>query len=83
MARYRLKFCLKGPLNPIQPTNQPSYLELSLVSNIYYTEAEVGSEAQLRKVFNDLKNSVIISWPVPMHSGSCISIVAVVLFAKC
>ena len=22
-ARYRLKFCLKGPLNPKQPTNQP------------------------------------------------------------
>ena len=24
-ARYRLKYCLKGPLNPKQPTNQPSY----------------------------------------------------------
>ena len=23
MARYRLKYCLKGPLNPKQPTNQP------------------------------------------------------------
>ena len=22
-ARYRLKYCLKGPLNPNQPTNQP------------------------------------------------------------
>ena len=21
-ARYRLKYCFKGPLNPIQPTNQ-------------------------------------------------------------
>ena len=21
--RYRLKYCLKGPLNPKQPTNQP------------------------------------------------------------
>ena len=28
-ARYRLKYCLKGPLNPKQPTNQPS-LSLSL-----------------------------------------------------
>ena len=26
-ARYRLKYCLKGPLNPKQPTIQPSYLE--------------------------------------------------------
>ena len=24
MARYRLKYCLKGPLKPKQPTNQPS-----------------------------------------------------------
>ena len=22
-ARYRLKYCLKGPLNPNQPSNQP------------------------------------------------------------
>ena len=22
-ARYRLKYCLKGPLDPKQPTNQP------------------------------------------------------------
>ena len=25
-ARYRLKYCLKGPLNP-KPTNQPTYTE--------------------------------------------------------
>ena len=24
-VRYRLKYCLKGPLNPKQPTNQPTY----------------------------------------------------------
>ena len=24
-ARYRLKYCLKGPLNPKQPTNHPRY----------------------------------------------------------
>ena len=24
-ARYRLKYCLKGPLNPKQPTNQLKY----------------------------------------------------------
>ena len=34
-ARYRLKYCLKGPLNPKQPTNQPTpnYLHL-----LYYRE---------------------------------------------
>ena len=26
-ARYRLNKCLKGPLNPKQPTNQPSHWE--------------------------------------------------------
>ena len=25
-ARYRLKYCLKGPLNPNQPTNQSVYI---------------------------------------------------------
>ena len=25
IARYRLKYCLKGPLNPKQPTNQPIF----------------------------------------------------------
>ena len=25
-ARYRLKYCLEGPLNPKQPTNQPTFL---------------------------------------------------------
>ena len=29
-ARYRLKYCLKGPLNPKQPTNQLSSFSLSL-----------------------------------------------------
>ena len=24
-ARYRLKYCLKGSLNPKQPTNQPTF----------------------------------------------------------
>ena len=30
-ARYRLKYCLKGPLNPKQPTNHPSYLPFSKI----------------------------------------------------
>ena len=32
-ARYRLKYCLKGPLSPNQPTNQPTNVSLmSLVT---------------------------------------------------
>ena len=36
-ARYRLKYCLKGPLSPNQPTNQPSYeiYETSLLASFY------------------------------------------------
>ena len=36
MARYRLKYCLKGPLNPKQPTNQKpraTFLQLLNVDN--------------------------------------------------
>ena len=32
-ARYRLKYCLKGPLNPNQPTNQPLIYVFSDVEN--------------------------------------------------
>ena len=32
-ARYRLKYCLKGPLNPKQPTNQP--FDLSLFKHFF------------------------------------------------
>ena len=28
-ARYRLKYCLKGPLNPNKPTNQPAYFPMT------------------------------------------------------
>ena len=31
-ARYRLKYCLKGPLNPKQPTNQILFISSSVIS---------------------------------------------------
>ena len=36
-ARYRLKYCLKGPLNPKEPTNQPTYL---LTARLDYSVAQ-------------------------------------------
>ena len=30
-ARYRLEYCLKGPLNQKQPTNQPTFLSLAAI----------------------------------------------------
>ena len=33
-ARYRLKYCLKGPLNPKQPTNQSNISDIGPVDTI-------------------------------------------------
>ena len=33
-ARYRLKYCLKGPLSPKQPTNQPMSVRLSVCPSV-------------------------------------------------
>ena len=32
-ARYRLKYCLKGPLSPKQPTNQPTFRPNYILNN--------------------------------------------------
>ena len=52
-ARYRLKYCLKGPLNPKQPTNQNQkrnvfgdkltkyFLVISLSSKMYVFEDKI------------------------------------------
>ena len=39
-ARYRLKYCLKGPLNPKQPTNQPTYL---FICSYFIANGELGT----------------------------------------
>ena len=31
-ARYRLKYCLKGPLSPKQPTNQLEIVDVPIIS---------------------------------------------------
>ena len=40
-ARYRLKYCLKRPLNPKQPTNQPA-LSLNMVLEIPFAMRSSG-----------------------------------------
>ena len=37
-ARYRLRYCLKGPLNPKQPTNQSCLFYLSFNSDFYVSK---------------------------------------------
>ena len=36
MARYRLKYCLKGPLSPKQPANHPLICSFSFLSGLFY-----------------------------------------------
>ena len=36
-TQYRMKYCLKGPLNPKQPTNQPKKL-FSIKHTLFWTE---------------------------------------------
>ena len=57
MARYRLKYCLKGPLNP-KPTNQPTsymYLLLSLLVRLYLKESN--------SVWNNFYTNYLQSYP--------------------
>ena len=52
-ARYRLKYCLKGPLNPKQPTNQNNFARLlssrrgSAIYNIFFRLVE-GNRGQIK-----------------------------------
>ena len=56
-ARYRLKYCLKGPLNPKQPTNQPfglnifiSFLQLYKHINIYVNNTSYGIRTKAKSL---------------------------------
>ena len=55
-ARYRLKYCLKGPLNPKQPTNQPK-IQPCLISD----------HSLLRKIFSS-KTFVMTDTTINFHS---------------
>ena len=48
MARYRLKYCLKGPLNPKQPTNQPFFF--SILSHSFTGGNHKGSTANVASI---------------------------------
>ena len=46
MARYRLKYCLKGPLNPKQPTNQPCLKKVLDIQALSVTLTRPGKDSQ-------------------------------------
>ena len=51
-ARYRLKCCLKGPLNPIQPTNQRYLMCLKIQFLVQAMKPNGNSKQQQQKADN-------------------------------
>ena len=64
-ARYRLKYCLKGRLNPKQPTNptSPVYkgliIVLWLTGFLFYSISTERHRAEVRRAVNDEKLATI------------------------
>ena len=73
-ARYRLKYCLKGPLNPKQPTNQHNGSAQKSTSGFSWTEEDSkessGTEADRGKVDEPTSTSGIIDATAACVSGS-------------
>ena len=65
-ARYRLKYCLKGPLNPKQPTNQPTTVRFE---HPEFKRLKNGAITELKLVVKDEKNNVVDNHGLPM---SCV-----------
>ena len=47
-ARYRLKYCLKGPLNPKQPTNQPT--KYPAAGHVITGNLKIISDSRIRSI---------------------------------
>ena len=66
MARYRLKYCLKGPLNPKQPTNQPT--SISAICDIGSAATRSESEVCTCMVSNSILTSDTSLCPLEVFS---------------
>ena len=59
-ARYRLKYCLKGPLNPKQPTNLPNTTQESCILTTSFSSITMPGQRSHR-----IKDSIrIYCWEV-------------------
>ena len=76
-ARYRLKYCLKGPLNPKQPTNQshhPTNPANSKECKIWHKEKEILRVKFTRNVsFPEARK--IVESPTPIPGSSYASVI--------
>ena len=61
-ARYRLKYCVKGPLSPKQPTNQPSNRRFSI-----FTATVIVSALRFTPVCSSDCLSICPSVRLPIH----------------
>ena len=50
-ARYRLKYCLKAPLNPKQPTNQPAVMHSGLSLHLFAKVLMLNKFAVLKNTY--------------------------------
>ena len=67
-ARYRLKYCLKGPLNPKQPTNQPfTAYNLALQMNLLFRNRREQIQSPIQKGLKFENDTVISPASIPIH----------------
>ena len=57
-ARYRLKYCLKGPLNPKQPTNQLGAFRTSPIESLYAESNEPFLYTRREKIIAPIHHEV-------------------------
>ena len=71
-ARYRLKYCLKGPLNPKQPINQP-FLMLSQNFTFFDVKHEtIKSDKYIIVEFKTWQEIVLFIDPVLHYTNLCV-----------
>ena len=69
-ARYRLKYCLKGSLNPKQPTNQPNPVTLTYTDS---ADATDGPSVSIRFIRNGFHIASAESVTVHIVSAGSVS----------
>ena len=74
-ARYRLKYCLKGPLNPKQPTNQHPLLpsESSCLCPCIFSFCFIPLLLQISPLITEVENIFGDTWLFPAYLSACIS----------
>ena len=63
-ARYRLKYCLKGPLNPEQPTNQSIFFSMEVCCVFPLESPHRGDSKEYTQYTNfNIKKKITLNFP--------------------